>query len=74
MARRRPVSIPLIGYAPFLQFDVIQHELSYWICVNSLNRVRSISTDEMWDELTKSKCVSIPLIGYAPFLHTGSYT
>ncbi len=36
--------------------------------VNSLNRVRSISTYQMTGTCTEPTNVSIPLIGYAPFL------
>ncbi len=61
------MSIPLIGYAPFLQtYFRLFHPNR--LCVNSLNRVRSISTLYEEQIIVQELTVSIPLIGYAPFL------
>ena len=61
------MSIPLIGYAPFLLITCDADKCEQY-CVNSLNRVRSISTFMNKITLATDNLVSIPLIGYAPFL------
>ena len=68
LSAQQDVSIPLIGYAPFLRRGGWMTGNSISQGVNSLNRVRSISTLR---DMPRPYCkirVSIPLIGYAPFL------
>ncbi len=62
------MSIPLIGFLPFLQTLLIKSLLEESSGVNTLNRVSSISTNPELYRFLFHPAVSIPLIGFLPFL------